>query len=68
MMNSYLTNMNAYCILSLNISYLTIGQPHTLSTQRLDSFLIHLCPSCIFGYNLLPIANFLKLTKTYQFM
>ena len=31
------------------------------------SFLIH-CLSCFFGYNLLPYANFLKLTKTYQFM
>ena len=39
-----------------------------LSTQRLASFLIHLCLSCLFGYNLLPFANFLKLTKTYKFM
>ena len=40
----------------------------SLSTQRLASFLIHLCLSCFFGYNLFPYANFLKLTKTYQFM
>ena len=45
-----------------------LKQLRTLSTQRLASFLIHLCLSCFFGYNLLPNANFLKLTKTYQFM
>ena len=39
-----------------------------LSIQRLASFLIHLCLSCFFGYNLLPYATFLKLRKTYQFM
>ena len=40
----------------------------SLSTQRLASVLICLCLICFLGYNLLPYANFLKLTKTYQFM
>ena len=38
---------------------------HPLSTQRLASFLIHLCLSCFFWIQFAPLRQFLK---TYQFM
>ena len=77
--NNVSTTLNESCENIIQESYVSVATTLSgnferkwgkcsLSTQRLASFLIHLCLSCFFGYNLLPIAHFLRLTKTYQFM
>ena len=56
------------CLLRVRVVHRHIHYRHIFSVRASIVITHTLCLSCFFGYYLLPYANFLKLTKTYQFM